>query len=305
VTSPAALIDRLPAHLRGPVWMVVACLAFSAVWGLIRAASAEVHPFVIVLWRNLVGTLLFLPFVFAHRTEFTQTTRLKIHLRRATSGLIATYATFYAVANAPLATVQAINFAVPLFTTAAAALFLSERIRARRIAALVIGFVGVLIVLRPGIEPLTPGILAAVLAAVSTVFSLIAIKQLVGTDDPRVVSAYTFMLMLPVSAVVALFWWQTPTLPTLGLLVGIGCCAVIGQIGTSKAFAAADASAVLPYDFLRFGVIIAIGWYAFGEAVDAATLVGGAVILGSAIYLAWREAQLARSAKPAGQPPLT
>lgn len=299
------LIGRLPLAVQGPLWMTLAGCAFAGVWALIRGASVEIHPFATVFWRNLMGTLVFLPFVLRHRQLFAETTRLGIHLRRATSGLIATYATFYAVAHAPLATVQAINFAAPLFTTVAAVLFLKERIRARRVAALAVGFAGVLYVLQPGAAPITPGILAAVLAAVSTAFSFIAIKQLVGTDDPRVVSAYTFLLMLPISALIVPFFWTTPSLPTLAMLIGVGVCASFGQVATSRAFAVADATAVLPYDFLRFGVVIALGWFAFGERVTAETLVGGAVIIGSSIYLAYREAVAARAVKPASQPPLT
>lgn len=281
--------------------MIVACLAFAGVWGLIRAASAELHPFAVVFFRNLFGALLILP-VAVRAWSPASLRRWPAHLRRATSGVIATYATFYAVANAPLGQVQAINFAAPLFATIGAALFLGERIRIRRIGALVVGFAGVLIVLRPGAMPLTPGIAAAVLAAVATAFSLITIKQLVGTDDPRLVAAFTFFLMLPISAVVLPFFWSWPSATGWAILLGIGICAVVGQLATSYAFRAADATAVMPYDFLRFGIVILIGWWAYGERVDAMTLLGGAVILASSIYLAYREQVVARQAGVAGQP---
>jgi len=284
--------------------MIVACLAFAGVWGFIRAASAELHPFAIVFFRNLIGALVILP-IAANAWDRASLRRWPAHLRRATSGVIATYATFYAVSHAPLADVQAINFAAPLFATIGAALFLGERIRIRRISALVVGFAGVLIVLQPGQVPLTPGIAAAVLAAVATAFSLVTIKQLVGTDDPRLVAAFTFFLMLPISAVVVPFYWTWPSAGTWAALVGVGACAVAGQLATSYAFRAADATAVMPYDFLRFGVVILIGWWAFGEPVDAVTLVGGAVILASSIYLAYREQVAARRVKPASQPPIT
>lgn len=284
--------------------MIVACLAFAGVWGLIRAASAELHPFAIVFFRNLFGALAILP-IAMRAWNRASLRRWPAHLRRATSGVIATYATFFAVANAPLADVQAINFAAPLFATIGAVLFLGERIRIRRIAALAVGFAGVLIVLRPGQVPLTPGIAAAVLAAAATAFSLITIKQLVGTDDPRLVAAFTFFLMLPISAVVLPFYWSWPSPGAWALLLGIGFCAVVGQLATSYAFRAADATAVMPYDFVRFGIVILIGWAAYDETVDAVTLLGGAVILASSIYLAYREQVMARRLKPASQPPLT
>ena len=302
--SPAAHIDRLHASVRGPVWMVIAGFAFAGIWGLTRAASADVHPFMIVFCRNLFGSIAVVTLALPAWQRDTLK-RWPIHLRRAGSGIIATYATFYAVSHAPLATVQAINFAAPLFATVGAALFLGEKLRARRIGALLVGFSGVMIVLRPGGVELTPGILAAIVSAVSTAFSLVAIKQLVGTDDPRLVAAFTFVLMLPISAVVAPFFWSWPDAGTWVLLVAIGLCAVVGQVSTSYAFRAADATAVMPYDFLRFGVIAAIGWFAFGESIDALTLIGGGVILASSIYLAYREAVAGRGVKPASQPPLT
>ena len=301
--GPAHHIDRLPPAMRGPAWMIVACLGFAGVWGFIRAASADVHPFAIVFFRNLFGALFILP-IAARAWDSASLKRWPAHLRRAGSGIVATYATFFAIANAPLADVQAINFAAPLFATIAAVLFLGERVRWRRVAALAVGFVGVLIVLRPGAVPLTPGIAAAVVSAVSTAFTLIAIKQLVGTDDPRLVSAFTFFLMLPISAAVLPFYWSWPSPTTWALLVAVGACAVVGQLATSYAFRAADATAVMPYDFLRFGIVILIGWSAFDEPVDGTTLVGGAVILVASLYLAYRE-QVASRLKPASQPPLT
>lgn len=301
--GPVHHVDRLPPALRGPAWMIVACFAFAGVWAFIRAASIELHPFAIVFFRNLLGALVILP-IAAPAWDPVSLRRWPAHLRRAGSGIVATYATFYAVANAPLGTVQAINFAAPLFATIGAALFLGERIRIRRIGALVVGFFGVLIVLRPGQVPLTPGIAAAIVAAVATAFSLITIKQLVGTDDPRLVAAFTFFLMLPFSAVVLPFYWAWPSPTAWALLLGVGVCAVVGQLATSYAFRAADATAVMPYDFLRFGIVILIGWTAFGERVDAMTFVGGAVILVASIYLAYRE-QVASRLKPASQPPLT
>jgi drug/metabolite transporter (DMT)-like permease len=302
--GPADRLDSLPPALRGPAWMIVACFAFAGVWGLIRAASADVHPFAIVFYRNLFGALFMLPIAVAAWDPDTLR-RWPAHVRRAGSGVLATYTTFFAIAHAPLADVQAINFAAPLFATVAAALFLGEKLRVRRIAALLVGFAGVLIVLRPGQMPLTPGIAAAVLAALATSFTLIAIKQLVGTDDPRLVSAFTFFIMLPLSALVLPFYWSWPQPLTWLLLAGIGACAVVGQLATSYAFRAADATAVLPYDFLRFGFVALIGWQLFGEEVDAMTLTGGAIILASSVYLAYREQVAARRLRPASEPPIT
>lgn len=294
-----ALIDRLPAHMRGPAWMVLGCIVFAMLWGLIRQASESVHPFVVVFYRNLFGTLMLAPLIIKHGRTLFQTNRIGAHVRRATSGVVATFCTFYAIANAPLATVMSINYSAPLFTTIAAIFFLGETVRWRRMVALAIGFIGMLIVLRPGQIPLTVGIMAAIVSAVATAFSTIAMKQLSRTESSLSVVTYSFVLMLPPSLLVCLPYWQWPNGQELLVLLGIGLTASVAQSCTVKALGAADATAVLPYDFVRFGLVVAIGVLAFGDPVDGFTYLGGLVIFAATVYMAHRETVAARQAKAA------
>lgn len=275
--------------------MIVSATAFAAMWVLIRYASHDMHAFVIVFFRNAIGTVLLLPMM-VRNNGLIRLNRLPANLRRATSGFIATTGTFYAVSHAPMATALSINYTAPLFATVGAVLFLGEKIHARRAAALLAGFAGMLIVVRPGALPMTPGVLAAVISAIATAFSIIAIRQLVATDDSRAVTAWTFILMTPPSLALALLVWSWPPLGVWPLLFGIGGAAAIGQLSMNRAFALAEASAVLPYDFVRFGLVTVAGIALFGERLDALTIVGGIVIFGATVYLAVRERQLARSA---------
>nr|WP_279379675.1 DMT family transporter [Polymorphobacter fuscus] len=159
-----------------------------------------------------------------------------------------------------------------------------------------------LIVVRPGALPLTPGVLAAVISAVSTAFSIVAIRQLVATDDSRAVASWTFILMTPPSFIAALFVWRWPPADVWPLLVAIGCAAAVGQLAMNKAFSLAEASAVLPYDFVRFGLVTLAGIALFGERVDQMTILGGVVIFGATVYLAVRERQVARALLAASVP---
>lgn len=274
--------------------MIVSSIAFASMWVMIRFASHDVHAFVIVFFRNLFGTLVLVPMMLRNK-GLMRISRLRANLRRATSGFIATTGTFYAVSHAPLATVLSINYTTPLFATVGAVLFLGEKIQARRVMALIIGFAGMLIVVRPGALPLTPGVLAAMLSAVSTAFSIIAIRQLVASDDSRSVAAWTFILMTPPSLVLAVLYWTPPPLALWPLLFVIGCVAAVGQLAMNRAFALAEASAVLPYDFVRFGLVTIFGITVFDERLDAMTILGGIVIFGATVYLAVRERQLARA----------
>jgi len=142
--------------------------------------------------------------------------------------------------------------------------------------------------------PLSPGIVAAIIAAITTGYSIVAMRSLVGVDDSRAVAAWTFILTTVPSLAVALFVWTPPPPAVWPLLAGIGAMAAVGQLTLARAFSLAEASAVLPLDFVRFGLITAAGVLLFGERYDWLTLAGGALILGSTIYLAVREAQLRR-----------
>ena len=278
--------------------MVVSCVAFASMWVVIRFASASVHPFEIVFFRNLIGLACMAPMLWRN-PGLLKTSRLPVHARRATSGLLATLGTFYAVANAPLATALAINYTAPLFATLGAVLLLGERLHARRIATLLIGFGAMLAVLRPGHLPLTPGIAAAIVSAVATGFSIVAIRQLTGTDDSRAVAAWSFVLMLPPSLIVALFVWSWPPQAVWPLLLAIGAIAAIGQLTMARAYSLAEATALMPYDFVRFAIITVAGVALFGEHWDGVTVAGGCVIVLATIYLAYREARAGRSARAA------
>ncbi len=198
--------------------MLLACVAFAAMWMVIRLASATIHPFEIVFFRNVFGLAALAPMLL-YRPALIDPARALPNLRRATSSLVGTLATFYAVANAPLATALAINYTAPLFATVGALLFLGERIHFRRGAALAVGFVGMLVVVRPGALPLTPGIAAAVLSAIATAATYLAIRALIGRDDPRSVAAWQFILMILPSGLIAAFVWHWPTPDAWLLLV--------------------------------------------------------------------------------------
>lgn len=280
-------------------WMVLACISFAGLWVMIRLASEELHPFALVVWRNFLGLLWLTPMILL-TPGLLKTDRLPGHIRRAASGVIATFATFYAVANAPLANVLAINYTAPLFATIGAVLFLGERVRWVRGLALALGFLGMLLVLRPGSGEMTPGLWAAVISAITTAFSYLAIKALTGQDDPRAVAVWSFILTTPVSFVLALPFWTWPSDHLWPILFGLGACAASGQLALSRAFSLAEAGAVLPFDFVRFGLITLAGILLFGERYDLTTIIGGTVILASTIILALRERALARE-RAAGQ----
>lgn len=288
------VIERLPPALQGIAYMLVATVLFALLWVLIRIASETLNPILVVFYRTLFGLVFMGPALLRQRATLFTGGRSGLYFVRAAIGLLAMYANFYAVAHAPLADVVAISYASPLFATLVAVLALGEVIRARRVTALAIGFIGVLVVLRPGMQALSPGHYAALAGAVCVAASLATIKMLSDTDRPERIVGYTFLLMLPITFAVALLVWVWPSPRELLLLVVIGVSANIAHMALTRAFGVAEVSAVMPFDFVRLVIAAGFGAMLFGEALEWETVAGAGVILLSSVYLAHREAMLAR-----------
>lgn len=293
---------NLPAPLQGALYMVAAAFLFAMMNGAIRllgdgtaaAGAGGMHPFQIAFLRNFFALSLMLPWLVRQGPDVLKTARLNVHFWRAGVGLSAMLCWFSAVAYLPLAEAVALNFTVPLFATAGAALFLGEVVRARRWTATVVGFLGVLIILRPGFVEFTPLMTLPVIAAGFMAVSVLIVKSLSGTEAPLTVVLYMNLLLTPLSLLPALFVWRWPNLAELGLGLFIGFCAVLAHISFTRGFARADASAIMPFDYARLPFVAAIGFLLFGEVPDAWTWVGAAVIAAAAIYIAQREARVAR-----------
>jgi drug/metabolite transporter (DMT)-like permease len=292
----------LSAPLQGALYMIAAAFLFAMMNGAIRllgdgaaaAGAGGMHPFQIAFFRNVFALSFMLPWLLHHGRSALKTERLKMHFGRAAFGLTAMLCWFSAVAYLPLAEAVALNFTVPLFATAGAALVLGEVVRARRWTATVVGFLGVLIILRPGFTEITPLMALPVVAACFMAISVLFVKSLSRTEAPATIVLYMNLLLTPLSLGPALFVWRWPTLPELGLCAFIGFCAVTAHISFTRGFARADASAIMPFDYARLPFVAVLGYFLFGEVPDAWTWVGAAVIAAAAIYIAQREARVAR-----------
>lgn len=290
--------DRLPPALRGIAFMLASTLAFALLWVFIRLAASSMPVVLLVFWRTLFGLVFMAPMLVREGRGLFVTRRPGLHGVRAGTGALAMYATFYAVTHAPLADVTAISYASPLFASLLAALFLGEVLRMRRLAALALGFLGMLLVVRPGMDTLDDGRLAAITGALLVAGSLVTIKILSRTERPETTVAWSYVLILPVNFVVALVFWRWPEGDELLLLVIIGVLANIGQMALTRAFSAAEATAVLPFDFMRLVLAALFGLAIFDEALSWQTIAGAGVILVSSVYLAHRETRLALAAPP-------
>jgi drug/metabolite transporter (DMT)-like permease len=292
--SPSARVAGLSAPVRGALLMTGAAVGFAAMTGIIRHVSAEMHPFQIAFFRNFFALLVMLPWAVGAGLAGISTRRLSVHVWRAVIGLAAMLCWFSALSLLPLAQAVALNFTTPLFATAGAALFLGEVVRVRRWTATAVGFLGVLVIVRPGAEEVSLAALLPVAAAFAMAISVLVVKSLSRTEQPAAIVFYMTLLMTPLSLVPALTVWQMPSWSALGWMGLVGLTANGAHLLLTRAYRIADASAVLPFDYARLPFTAAIGYVAFAEVPDLWTWVGAAVIAAATFYIAHREAAQAR-----------
>jgi drug/metabolite transporter (DMT)-like permease len=276
--------------IRGALWMMSAGLMLTIMSALMRNISADLHPFQIAFFRSLFGFLFMVPWLFGSGLAVLQTARFGLHLTRGMIAFVGLLMWTSALALIPVASVTAFSFTAPLFATFGSALILREVVRARRWIAVGAGFIGMLIMLRPGIAALQPGALLAVSTAVCIAASMLIVKRLSATERPGAVVAYMALFLTVFTAVPALFVWQEFGWIVFGKCVAMGGFGTLGHLCMVRAFAAADASAVAPFDYARLPFAALIGFVMFAETPDVWTWIGSAVIAASAIYIAQREA---------------
>jgi drug/metabolite transporter (DMT)-like permease len=287
--APLAAVAQRPDVARGSLLMVLAAACVAADAAVVRVVSAELHPLQIGFFRALFSLLAMAPWLWRAGLAGLRSARLPLHALRAALKLGALVAYFYALSVMPLAAVTAIGFATPLFAALGAVLVLGETMRARRGLAILVGFAGVLIVLRPGGAVLDPGALFALAAALGLAASALMVKFLAHREPPTAIVGLNLLLTVPLALLVSLPVWVTPDLRLLGWLVLQGLLGACSRIAFTRAMALADASVLMPIEFVRLPLVVLIAYLAFGELADLWTWLGGAVIFGSTVFLARRE----------------
>ena len=278
--------------------MMSAALSFTVMTALIRYLATEIHPFEIGFFRAAVNLLLMVPFVLRGGFAVLKTDGQGFYILRGFIGVVFLMAYFSGAAMIPVANSQALVFVSPLIAAVLAVVLLGEVIHIRRVTALLVGLAGALIILRPGFNELSIGAGLVLLGALANAASNIIVKFKTRTDHPDTVVFYLALYVTPLILIPALFVWQWPTAEQLMWLVAIGFCATLNQRFLSRAFAVADATAVLPFDFARLPFAAAIGFAVFAEIPDVWVWAGGFVIFGASIYMAHREAVAGRVKAP-------
>ncbi len=279
----------LPAErtaFTGVLLMVVVAVLASIDAVIVRSVSPEVHPFTIAFTRALFGLIAILPWVLA-RPKLLQSQYRTLHAVRAALKLAALTSFFAAFAQSSLADVTAIAFTAPLFVTVGAWVFFAEKPKRSRIIAMVFGFLGVLLVLRPGHDSLiSSGLLLALLGALFSATVQLMLKPMSGRDGTQTLVAWNLILTVPLAAVFAAFVWTPLTPEQWGLLALQGLLGAISMGCVTQALSLAEASLVAPLDFLRLPFVALLAYLFFGQSVSMTTWIGGAVIFAATLIMA-------------------
>jgi drug/metabolite transporter (DMT)-like permease len=290
----------------GMASMLAATACFAVMNALIRYLGKDglVPPPEIAFFRALFGFILLLPVLAWYGPQLVKTQRLGMHALRGTVQGVSMVLFFVGLSMIVLAKATAFEFAAPIIATAIAIVFLGESVRIRRLAAMAVGFVGIMIVLRPGFIPLEWGPVFIILSVVIWAGCQLMIRSLSRTEGSFAQTFYMTLFLMPVNLIAAVAlggfepdWrWVWPDWHATFVLFAIAAVANVGTVLYGEAFRRADMSAVLPLESTKIVWTASLGWAFFAETPDIWTLAGGFVIFAAAAYITIREAQLARRA---------
>lgn len=287
-----------PAHpLLGIFWMVVTGFCFVAVTALVKYLGDTMPAAQSAFLRYLLGLVFLLPMISSLRAMRLTPNNLRLFGVRGFLHALGVILWFYAMTQIPLAEVTAMNYLSPIYVTIGAALFLGERLATRRIIAVLIAFLGALIILRPGVREISTGHLAMIGTAIFFAASYLIAKRMSGQLSAAVVVG---MLSITVTICLAPFaWlvWVTPSVTQLFWLFWVAAFATAGHYTMTLAFAAAPVTVTQPVTFLQLVWAVALGALVFDEALDGFVLLGGVVIMSSVIFITWREAVIRKQAR--------
>lgn len=290
----AASPSASPLPLRAVLLMLGSASLFALMAVVIRLASDQLHPFQITFFRSVFGTLFALPLLYVHGWSLLHTPRFGFYVMRCVIGMGGMLAGFWAIVNLPLAEAVALSYSSPLFVTIGAVLFLGEVVRMRRWSAVIAGFIGVLVIVRPGSDSFTTASLVALMAAGLTGAVTISIKSLTGSEPADRIVLLTTLLWVPLSLPAALAVWQWPHGTIWPWLVLMGALGTGGHYCWTRALRMADASLLAPFSYLQLLLVAMLAWWIFDEGVDRYTVIGAGIIIGASLYIAHREHSLSR-----------
>lgn len=275
--------------LRAVLWMLGAVLSFALMAVAVRELLRHMAILEILALRTLVTLALVSSTIARHGVAPLRTSRFPTHATRAVLHLAGQFCWMYAIGALTLATVFAIEFTMPVWTAILAALFLGEHLSRGRVTQLTLGLVGVAIILRPGLGAFHPASLVMLLGSMFYAGNMIFTKRLSSTDSALAVTFWMSVVQMPIAMAAALPAWVAPALADLPWILAIGAGSFAAHYSMTRAMKLADATVVVPIDFIRLPLIAVVGAMFYAEPFDPMVIVGAAVIFAGTYYSLSRE----------------
>ncbi|WP_337185202.1 DMT family transporter [Phenylobacterium sp.] len=297
--------SNLSPNIQGALWMLMSAATFSIMVALIKFLGEDYPASLQTFYRQAAGVVILLPVILRHRRAAFATSRPGILIFRASAGTIGIILSFYAFQHMPLADANALSFTRTLWLVPLAIFIVKEKVGPLRIGAAIVGFMGVLLMVRPGAGgEFAVGTPALAMLASSFLFALTVTGMKVLTRDhaPRVILVWAAFLGLAFSIPGAILTWRVPEPVDLALLCAMGAIGVVNQACYIKGMSLGDAAAMAPIDYTRLIFTALIGAFLFAEIPTVWTIAGALVVAGSTLFITLREQQQARSAKLSTEP---
>ena len=265
--------------VRAVLFALLASLMFATMGVAVRFSSGYLPNEVIVFLRNSFGLCFLLPWIYRMGFRDFATQRLLAHITRSMAGLTAMYCFFYAIAHLHLAEAVLLNYSAPLFIAIIALIWLGERPSKKLISAIIIGFIGICFILKPGAGMFQGVALIGLLSGVFAAFAMVTIRNLSVTEPTLRIVFYFSLTSTLISAVPMLWAWQAPGLPAILAMAVAGLAATLGQIMLTYSYSLAPAAQVGPYTYSSVVFAACYGWLFWQEAPDNFTFIGALLVI--------------------------
>ena len=275
------------------IFLIIISVFFGTVMlSFLKIAQEDVNVYVAGFFRFFLGLVIILPYIIKNKDAVLRTTHLKKHILRAILGLPAMLLYFSALVLLPIEKLTAISFVVPLIVTILAVFFLGEKIYIYRTLALILGFSGMLVIIRPGFVEISIGVYMVLFSALLWSINIIITKKISKDDSAITILAYQSIFMSLLSFFIVLFFWEMPSLKTFIYLILAAMCGTVLHLALNHAFKLVDVSMTQPYSFLNLVFASIIGYFVFNETPDLYTWVGALIIFVGVLIISYREMKL-------------
>ena len=274
----SASAKKISPILEATFWMVGALLSFTLMAVSIRELHGEIHAFEVQFFRSVGALMVLTPIIIYKGWACLKTQKPKLHLFRNLVHLLAQLGWISGLMLLPLAEVFAIEFTTPIWAALIAVLFLGEKFNLGRLASILLGFIGIIIIVRPGVTSINPGTIFVLAAAIGFALTLTSTKQLTKTELPLTILIYMALIQLPIGAAMSSMVWVTPDQNQLFWLFAVGIGSLSAHYCSARALSLADATVVVPMDFMRLPLIILVGYLLYNESAKFVVILGATII---------------------------